>query len=135
MYLTAFQLSILQRESCMNCKYATPNRVSDITIGDFWGIQDSEKINKEEKEKGISLALINTEKGKKFFEICSPKIFLENRKIEEAVNGNAHLRRSSSKNELRIKFREKYNGDFVYTIKRVLRLKMIKQFIRLYLKK
>ncbi len=135
LYLTAFQLSILQRESCMNCKYATPNRVSDITIGDFWGIQDSEKINKEEKEKGISLALINTEKGKKFFEICSPKIFLENRKIEEAVNGNAHLRRSSSKNELRIKFREKYNGDFVYTIKRVLRLKMIKQFIRLYLKK
>lgn len=135
LYLTAFQLSILQRESCMQCKYATPNRVSDITIGDFWGIQDSENISKDEKEKGISLVLINTEKGEEFFESCTSKIFYEKRKVEEAVNGNAHLRRSSMKNDFRIKFREKYNGDFVHTIKKVLKLKMIKQFIRLYLKK
>lgn len=135
LYLTAFQLSILQRESCMQCKYATPSRVSDITIGDFWGIQYGENINKEEKEKGISLVLINTEKGKNFFNTCTTRIFCEERKIEEAINGNAHLRRSSAKNDFRIKFRKKYNGDFVRTIKNVLRLKMIKQFIRLYLKK
>lgn len=135
LYLTAFQLSILQRESCMNCKYATPSRVSDITIGDFWGIQDSKNINKVEKEKGISLVLINTKKGKEFFNKCATKIFCEERKIEEAINGNAHLRRSSAKNNFRLKFRKKYNGDFVHTIKKVLRLKMIKQFIRLYIKK
>lgn len=135
LYLTAFQLSILQRESCMQCKYATPNRVSDITIGDFWGIQDDKNINEEEKEKGISLVLINTQKGNTFFKDCTSKIFYEERKIEEAVNGNAHLRRSSKKDNLRYKFREEYNSNFVPTIKKVLKVKMIKQFIRLHMKK
>lgn len=134
LYLTAFKLSILQRESCMNCKYTTSNRVSDITIGDFWGIQNDEKINKEEKEKGISLVLINTLNGKDFFDKCTSKIFYDERKIEEAVNGNEHLRRPSIENEFRKKFRSQYNGDFVYTIKKILRVKMLKQSIRLFLK-
>ena len=84
--------------------------MSDITIGDFWGIQDSKNINKVEKEKGISLVLINTKKGKEFFNKCATKIFCEERKTEEAINGNAHLRRSSAKNNFRLKFREKYNA-------------------------
>ncbi len=136
LYATAFLLAMLQRESCLDCKYATSNRVSDITIGDFWGIQNDDKINDEEKHKGISLVLVNTQKGNDFFNKCtSNNVFYEERKLEEAINGSVHLRRPSKRNEFRKKFRKQYNGDFTNTVKKVLRIKMLKQFVRAYLKK
>ena len=135
LYATAFLLAMLQRESCLDCKYATSNRVSDITIGDFWGIQNDDKINDEEKHKGISLVLVNTQKGNDFFNKCtSNNVFYEERKLEEAINGSVHLRRPSKRNEFRKKFRKQYNGDFTNTVKKVLRIKMLKQLVRAYLK-
>ncbi len=136
LYATAFLLAMLQRESCLDCKYATSNRVSDITIGDFWGIQNDDKINDEEKHKGISLVLVNTQKGNDFFNKCtSNNVFYEERKLEEAINGSVHLRRPSKRNEFRKKFRKQYKGDFTSTAKKVLRIKMLKQLVRAYLKK
>ena len=136
LYLTAFQMSLLQRESCMNCKYAKDIRVSDITIGDFWGIKQSGKINRIEMQKGISLVLINSEKGEKFFNNCKNNIYCEERDIKEAVEGNAHLRRPSISNELRIKFREQYKkGNFVEVLKSVLKIKMKEQKRNIYVGK
>ena len=136
LYATAFLLAMLQRESCLDCKYATSNRVSDITIGDFWGIQNDDKINDEEKHKGISLVLVNTQKGNDFFNKCtSNNVFYEEKKLEEAINGSVHLRRPSKRNEFRKKFRKQYKGDFTSTAKKVLRIKMLKQLVRAYLKK
>ena len=45
----------IYRENCYTCPYATKERVSDISIGDFWGI-DNQKFSKE-INKGISLIL------------------------------------------------------------------------------
>ena len=53
------------RESCFNCPYTTPNRKSDITIGDAWGV---EKILPNlDDNKGLSLSILHSEKGKAFF--------------------------------------------------------------------
>lgn len=41
---------------------------------------------------GVSVCLINTEKGLNFFEEIKDKIFFEKRTIEEAVKGNNQLR-------------------------------------------
>ena len=38
-YLAAFLEGLNYRPSCYNCSYARPERISDITIGDFWGIE------------------------------------------------------------------------------------------------
>lgn len=128
LFLTAFQLSVLQRESCMDCKYAKDKRVSDITIGDFWGIKKDKKINEEEIQKGISLVLINTEKGEKYFDSCKNKIYYEERTKEEAINGNAHLRRPSTKNKFREEFRKKYKkGNLVEVLKKILAKEMKEQ--------
>ncbi len=58
------------REACLSCKWCTPNRISDITLGDFWGI---ERVKPEYNDGfGTSLIIVHTEKGKKAFdEICS----------------------------------------------------------------
>lgn len=40
---------------------------------------------------GVSVCLINTEKGFNFFEEIKDKIFFEKRTIEEAIKGNHQL--------------------------------------------
>lgn len=61
------------RESCHNCPYTNLNRGSDITIGDYWGW---EKVSSQfNDQRGVSLVLINTNKGQNLFE--KAKEFLE----------------------------------------------------------
>ena len=65
-YTELFYTHYILRPSCFNCKFSNHDRISDITIGDFWGIQEEDE--KFYDENGVSLALINTEKGKQLFE-------------------------------------------------------------------
>ncbi|NLA73610.1 MAG: hypothetical protein GX848_07255 [Clostridiales bacterium] len=58
-----FLINIALRPACYSCKYTNYHRVSDITIGDFWR---GEIIANNYKNLGISVMLINTEKGKLF---------------------------------------------------------------------
>ena len=37
-YINTFFDGFTYRDSCYQCRYACPERVSDITIGDFWGL-------------------------------------------------------------------------------------------------
>lgn len=55
-----FQKNIDLRDSCYCCVYSNKNRVSDITIGDFWG---ADELLKKYDFKGVSLILTNTNKG------------------------------------------------------------------------
>lgn len=63
------------RESCANCKFTNLKRVGDITIGDFWGIPKDSPYEKD--KKGLSLALINSDKGKQLFESIKDKYIVE----------------------------------------------------------
>lgn len=59
----------IYRENCYTCKYATKNRVGDLTIGDFWGAEyeHSDILNNHnssiKERSGISCILQNSEKG------------------------------------------------------------------------
>ena len=59
-YLYTFLNSTTYTENCYSCKYARLERVGDVTLGDSWGSTQSE----EEKMKGISLVLCQSDKGK-----------------------------------------------------------------------
>lgn len=52
---------------CENCKYQALPRFGDLTIGDFWGYSKRDKDI--DTKKGISVVLINNEKGKKYFDL------------------------------------------------------------------
>ena len=90
LYYQAFLDGVIYRENCYSCRYAQPKRVSDITIGDFWGLGELNSAQKEEN-KGISVVLPNTEKGKSLLEQVNKDIFIEKRSVEEAVKGNSQL--------------------------------------------
>lgn len=77
---------LLDRKSCSNCKYASLNRVSDITIADFWG----GPYTKEQFEKGVSLLIANNEHGHNLLANTS-NLQLNPSTIREAINSNTNL--------------------------------------------
>lgn len=72
-YFQDFMAGRGYRESCYQCLYARSKRVSDLTIGDFWGVPLSFQAQRH-TEKGCSLLLVNTDKGKKFVEKCADEL-------------------------------------------------------------
>lgn len=57
---------------CFKCYYKNCDRVSDITIGDYWGIDDLDPGFFD--NKGISLVITNTPKGEHVFSVCSQEL-------------------------------------------------------------
>lgn len=107
-YLRAFTKGLMFCESCYSCIYAKPERVSDFTLGDFWGIGEKIPFNYP-MHKGISCLLINTEKA---LQLCSKlrDLILVERSLEEAVEGNYNLNHVSD----RPKDRDTYFNDSQY---------------------
>ena len=58
-FIDMFQRNLTLRESCYYCPYKKEDRGADITLGDCW---DSE-LTSDQKKEGVSLVLINTQKG------------------------------------------------------------------------
>lgn len=75
------------RKSCYNCKYARSERVSDMTIGDFWGYYYT-KIPFNLR-KGLSCCLVNSTK---MLDIL-PKLYLNMQEvnISAILSGNPNL--------------------------------------------
>ncbi len=96
LYFTAFYQNVISCNSCFECQYACPERVSDMTIGDFWGLGELGII--EKKSRRPSLILVNTQKGKQLFEDISCDVFYEQRAVEEGINGNGRLIKAPGKN-------------------------------------
>ena len=65
-YIAAFLSGLSLRENCFSCSYANPERIGDITIGDFIGL--GKKIPFPYKEKNVSCITINTLKGKEIYD-------------------------------------------------------------------
>ena len=73
------------RPSCYEC-VAKKEKMSDLTIADFWGINN---IAPEMNDgKGTSLVLVRTEVGKRLFEKVSHDICFKEVCYDEAVRGN-----------------------------------------------
>lgn len=93
-YLDTFLDGYTYRDSCYHCRFACINRVSDITVGDFWGL--GKNIPADEippHPNGCSVILPSTEKGKEIMEELNTKMFLYERTVEEAAKGNTQLNR------------------------------------------
>ena len=90
MYYRAFLSGISYRGSCYHCPFARKERVSDITIGDFWGLQDSELLPLKISD-GISVLLPSSEKGNNLIDAVKPNMHIYERSVKEAIEGNTQL--------------------------------------------
>lgn len=90
-YSLAFLNSLTYTENCYSCKYACLKRISDITLGDSWGTE----LEVVEQKKGVSLVLVQTEKGKKLLKDAN--MHLEKVDLEKAIKANHQLEHPSMK--------------------------------------
>ena len=72
-YLWGYLSGLTLREACYRCPFASPERVGDLTLGDFIGIE----------RKGISFVLANTPAGEALLQRCGA--VLEPRHLEERL--------------------------------------------------
>lgn len=103
------------RPSCHNCKYTNFNREGDITIGDFWGIEKSKPEFQD--GKGISLVILNTNKGKEVFNKIDNSIIKEVSSVKDCIQHN--LRFPTEPSKKREKFwRDYHKKGFKYIAKK-----------------
>lgn len=111
-----FYKHIMFRESCGKCHFCNTKRPSDITLGDFWGWQKTDAdINKD--DKGVSLILVNTEKGRDLFEKVKERMTVVPAKLEDCMQPN--LQHPSVIHPKRAVFESEYeNKGFEYVFKK-----------------
>ena len=100
-------LRIHMRQSCENCKYKTFPRIADISMGDFWGLNFTE----EEEKYGVSVAMVNSPKGKLLLKNASENLIIETRTIQEATSGNPRILNCVKLNPRRTEFFERLNNE------------------------
>ncbi len=66
LYMKGFLGHLFLRPSCHECSFKQVHRLSDITLADFWGV--TRMYPDRDDEKGCSLVMLHSERGKKAFE-------------------------------------------------------------------
>lgn len=106
-YLQTFLRNYILRETCYNCKFKGNNRAADVTLADFWGIDNiCPEMN---DNKGVSIVIINTNKGKEIFDYISENMIYKQVELEEALKYNLCYYKSVQKPSNREKIIDNIN--------------------------
>lgn len=116
-YMRLFLLNYSVRESCINCRYRSmQNRTADITLGDFWNLDDYEK--NEKYKNGVTCVVINSSKGETLFNQIKKNyitIPINKNKQNEILNQNAGgLRFSEDRNSFLCNIADKDFNSLVH---------------------
>ena len=84
-YIQAFLHNIFLNDACFSCQYAKPERISDITLGDFWGNLLSQN------PKSYSTVIINSTKGNYLYNQIEVFCHSEIKKLEEICKSQQAL--------------------------------------------
>ena len=85
-YRRGYHDNVFERPSCYDCKFKGFPRMSDITLGDFWGIGTVDASL--EQNLGTSLIMINSQKGLEYFEKVKEKLIVKEFSLKDIVPGN-----------------------------------------------
>lgn len=102
LFMKAFLKNTILRDSCYNCAFKKLDRISDITLADFWGIQN---VHPElDDNKGTSVLIVNSEKGKELFELIKEELVYTESNIEYVKQYNSSMIKSVNPDPNREKF-------------------------------
>ena len=115
-YTFVFYKHIMFRHSCGVCPFTNTKRPSDITLADFWGWEKSVPGFNDD-DKGVSLILCNTEKGKQLFEAVKQDMDVVPVKLEDCLQPN--LQHPSIIHPKRMAFERDYQRKgFLYVMRK-----------------
>ena len=76
-------------------------RVGDLTIGDFWGVQEKHPEWEKKCRDGVSAVLVNTKRGQDLFEQIADKADVTESTIEKVSDHNSNLYKPAGRPEIR----------------------------------
>ncbi|MBE6697299.1 MAG: 4Fe-4S dicluster domain-containing protein [Ruminococcaceae bacterium] len=125
-YMKAFLSNLDLRPSCYNCVNKTAKRNCDVTLADYWGI---ERVHPEiDAEPGVSLVLLQSEKGKRLLEDVSDKIQSIKTDAKQALQYNASAITSVKKiRGKRGAFFAGYQEDFATCVEKINRVSLYRR--------
>ena len=119
-YLKNFLRGNTFRENCYQCIYAKKQRISDVSLGDFWGLSKSSQIYQMGVKNGVSAFIINTQKGKELFELIKDDVEYEKREYDELILNNNQLNSPVKKNQKQEIFKKEYvNIGYLNAMKKI----------------
>lgn len=95
LYFRMFMKEYSLRLSCYDCKFKGISRISDITLGDFWGINDF--CPDMDDGKGVSLVVIQSTKGEELFNRIKHHLKIKKVNIEKVFEKHNEAMIKSSK--------------------------------------
>ena len=104
-FTSLFTKNIAMRHSCSTCYFTNLHRPSDITIADYWGWERTDPYFNADN-KGCSLVLCNTEKGKHLFEAIKDRMNVIPAEIKNIMQ--THLSKPSEAHPERQAFEDYY---------------------------
>ena len=89
-YGRGFGMQLFLRPACARCRYTSTSRPADFTLADYWGL-DEKLALPVERDKGVSMVLVNSARGQQVFDALSGRFGQVERPLAEAVAGNPRL--------------------------------------------
>ena len=105
-WLRMFLSGMIIRPSCTDCKFKSPNRVSDFTIWDCFNVYKLDKSINE--NKGVTRILVHSKKGEEILKIISESIIIKAIPYSSCISGVKQLKESAEMNRDRKAFFEDY---------------------------
>lgn len=113
-FTSLFYSHNILRPSCYECPYKSIVHPGDMTIADYWGIDKAAPEFGD--DRGVSLVLINNDKGEKKFEAVKEKVVWKSTRIEDSMQLPliAPYPRPDTRDQFWNDFK---NNDFKYIVK------------------
>jgi len=108
-YMRAFLSNICLRPSCYNCSFKSINRQADITLADFWGVQN--ELPQFDDDRGTSLIMVHSGKGKEMLSRISHSIKMQEVCADVVKQYNSAAVHSVACNKNRSKFFKEVTCD------------------------
>ena len=109
LYLQGFLQNLYLRPSCHSCHFCKKNRPSDITLADFWGVQEESPSMYD--GKGTSLIFIQSTKGRNLFNQVKDHAKIMEQDFERAILHNPSMITSSTPSPKRTAFFQDVQRD------------------------
>lgn len=98
-YMQGFIRDLYLRTSCYCCPFKGTDRKTDLTLGDYWG---GGMLHPDmDDDKGLSLVLVHTEKGRELFGKAQKSLVWSRTDIRHGIQNNPSLVRTAKKPENR----------------------------------
>ena len=107
-YMKLFLRNLILRPSCYACRFKKINRLSDITLADYWGVQAQHP--ELDDDKGTSFVMVHSDKGREFIARIAEYADVRPIELQPAVNANSAAVRPAAKHKNRDKFFKEYAG-------------------------